>query len=747
MSHDDDLKIENARLRARLAEAEAELQRLRSGSPAGKAVEALSGTRAELLLTLVQQERERLFSVLSMLPGYVCLLTTDHQFRFVNRSFIEQFGDPQGRPCYAALFNREKPCDNCESFRCLEAGSDIVWEWTAPTGSVFEVYDYPFMDADGTQLVLEVGFDITDRKRNEDELRRYRDDLQELVRERTAKLRETNTRFERETAQHKAAAEALAKQHELLDTFFNNSLTCTALLDRDFNFLRVNEAYAAADGRHPEDFPGRNHFDLYPSDAEDIFRQVVQSRQPYHVQARPFVYADNPERGVTYWDWSLVPVLDERGEVDYLFYCLNDVTERTRAEEERKAVIELLQVVNLAPNLEALASALVSHLRQWTGCEGAAVRIRRGETFPVLAAEGYPEELLEAENSLCAFNDTGEVVRDADGKPALECLCGCVLCHSRASDKEYLTDHGSFCVNSSREFLVDHKSDLPERIRGRCIEHGYESLAIVPLKLRDEPFGLLHLCDKRKGVFTESTLLVLEQLADNLAIALAHGAAQADLVRHEEDLRALAAQLAMTEEQQRLSLATVLHDDLCQTLGFMKMKLVALRQPEAAVPTREAATEIEGLLNEAISFTRGLTVELSPPVLQRFGLAAALKWQAERVASKHGLTVECECDEECLLSSETDTILFRSVRELLTNVVKYAQAQRVRIWMTCTDEAATIGVADDGVGFNPNEMRVGDEQGGFGLFSIRESLAHLGGRLEIDSAPGAGTVCTLTMPR
>lgn len=138
--------------------------------------------------------------------------------------------------------------------------------------------------------------------------------------------------------------EELARaQTRLLEQFFESNLTCAVLLDKHFNFIRVNQAYAHACQRDASEFPGRNHFDLYPSDARRIFEDVVSSKKPHVVEARPFEFPDHPEWGVTYWDWTLVPVLDEREEVEVLLFCLNDVTERKRAEQELHAAMNQLR--------------------------------------------------------------------------------------------------------------------------------------------------------------------------------------------------------------------------------------------------------------------------------------------------------------------------------------------------------------------------------------------------------------------
>ncbi len=108
-----------------------------------------------------------------------------------------------------------------------------------------------------------------------------------------------------------------------------------AYMDRDFNFIRVNQAYAEADERTPEFFIGKNHFGLYPSEEnEAIFRHVVEDSEPYFAYEKPFEYAGHPERGVTYWDWSLQPVKEADGTVSGLILILLDVTDRKRAEDE-----------------------------------------------------------------------------------------------------------------------------------------------------------------------------------------------------------------------------------------------------------------------------------------------------------------------------------------------------------------------------------------------------------------------------
>ncbi|MFO7897686.1 MAG: PAS domain-containing protein, partial [Planctomycetota bacterium] len=192
-----------------------------------------------------------------------------------------------------------------------------------------------FVPIPGTDYTNVYGLDISLRKRAEDALMQARADLEHEVEDRTRELSDANRRLRATVDELAQARDELRESTAVVESVFDNTHMLIAYMDRDFNFIRVNRAYAAADGATPDALVGKNHFDLYPDpENERIFRQVVETGQPYYVFARAFEYADNPERGTTYWDWSLQPVIDEAGEVEGLILCLIDVTERRRATQE-----------------------------------------------------------------------------------------------------------------------------------------------------------------------------------------------------------------------------------------------------------------------------------------------------------------------------------------------------------------------------------------------------------------------------
>ena len=137
----------------------------------------------------------------------------------------------------------------------------------------------------------------------------------------------------RQVEEHRRTNQELVKTNELLERFFSISDVLIAYLDSNFNFLRVNQAYANADQRALADFIGKNHFDLFPNaENQAIFESVVRTGTSYVAYEKPFEYAGHPERGISYWDWSLQPVKDPAGQVVALILALTDVTARKQAQ-------------------------------------------------------------------------------------------------------------------------------------------------------------------------------------------------------------------------------------------------------------------------------------------------------------------------------------------------------------------------------------------------------------------------------
>lgn len=222
-----------------------------------------------------------------------------------------------------------------------------------------------------------------------------------------------------------------------------------------------------------------------------------------------------------------------------------------------------------------------------------------------------------------------------------------------------------------------------------------------------------------------------------------------DLVTSHNRLRSLASELTLTEQRERKRLAAELHDHLAQMLVLGRLKLGQFKRLAGAdLAYPEMIKDIEGVLGEALAYTRTMVADLAPPILHEFGLPTALKWLSDYMR-RYELTVRFE--EEGLpslkLPEDRAVLLFQSVRELLMNCHKHAGTDEATVSLTFENGRLRLQVRDEGRGFDSAGGTAEEETASqFGLFSIRERMRALGGWFDIDSQPGRGTTVTLTMP-
>jgi two-component system nitrate/nitrite sensor histidine kinase NarX len=267
----------------------------------GASMDITERTRTAELLREQNQLINTVFESLAH-PFYV-IDANDYTIKMANSAAYR--GELPGTvTCYALTHRRDSPCSDrglaCPLLRIKQTKQPAVVEHThfdrRGEQRFFEVRGHPIFDENGqVTQIIEYTLDITERRRTQDVLQ--------------------------ETTQ-------------LLETILDHTTMAVAYLDTQFNFIRVNRAYARVDEREPSFFPGKNHFDLVPdAESETIFRRVVETGEPYLAYARRFEYPEHPERGVSYWDWSLVPIQDAAGTATGLVLSLMDVTKRKQAEQ------------------------------------------------------------------------------------------------------------------------------------------------------------------------------------------------------------------------------------------------------------------------------------------------------------------------------------------------------------------------------------------------------------------------------
>lgn len=216
--------------------------------------------------------------------------------------------------------------------------------------------------------------------------------------------------------------------------------------------------------------------------------------------------------------------------------------------------------------------------------------------------------------------------------------------------------------------------------------------------------------------------------------------------RYAERLSSMAADLTITEDRERRRLAEELHDRVGQTLAAAAIHLKAARDDPTGCSSA-SADHLAVLLERAIGEVRAITTELAPSILYELGLGPALQWQCDDLEKLHHLRVHLSADvDDSGVTDDAKTVLFRAARELLVNVSKHADVKEAWLSLDELPGWLQLTVLDNGRGCDPGKV-TGSGESGFGLFSIRDRLPHLGGEFEVESAPGEGTCVTLRVPR
>jgi signal transduction histidine kinase len=216
------------------------------------------------------------------------------------------------------------------------------------------------------------------------------------------------------------------------------------------------------------------------------------------------------------------------------------------------------------------------------------------------------------------------------------------------------------------------------------------------------------------------------------------------LERHSEDaesqMRELSQQLVNTQEEERKNLSRELHDHVAQVLTGLRMELGRVeRMAAGAAP---AIAECKKLVDDMFRTVRNLALGLRPSMLDDFGLQAALEWHVRDFMTRYAINVDLDLDGEFdTLPDKHRTCVYRVVQEAMTNCVRHAQAQNIRIRVASVGGQLLVTVTDDGVGLNPANRR-----NGLGLRGIDERVKELAGTLTISRQPRRGTELTVRLP-
>jgi PAS domain S-box-containing protein len=540
------------------------------------------------------------------------------------------------------------------------------------------------------------------------------------------------------TKRHRAK-EALVESQRRLSTLISNlpGMAYRCRNDQDWTMTFVSEGSLELTGYRPDELRD-NHVVPYgdlihPEDRGRVWQSVQtalaaggQYQVTYRIvtpEGQKWVWEQG--RGVTYNEGEVVAI--EGFVTDVSERVMNEqlleqrVEKRTEEIEQRRRVAEglrgILQELNSTRSLDEVLDYIV---RQATDLLGAQAGLlsrfennEKGVTFE--ASYGFPPQLAAVTSASVGYSSGYQA-----------------LFHRRPI---HVLDFHAYV----QRMKADPEVGLTEKDKGwyaQLADH-YQSVLAAPIIVQNAVYGGLVLYYRDQRAFTKDD--------DELAVSLAH---QAALAIENARLRLQAEQAAVMEERQRL--ARELHDSVSQALYGIGLGARTARKlldrgtldPDERAKLVAPLDYVLSLADAGLTEMRGLIFELHPDALEKEGLAAALKRQAETLRARHKLTVKAELCEEPEVGPGAKEALYRIAQEALNNTVKHAHAEHIDLRLQCRDETLALEIADDGVGFDPHRTYPGH----LGLRSMRERVVQLGGKLVIQSASGGGTSIQVSIP-
>jgi len=322
-------------------------------------------------------------------------------------------------------------------------------------------------------------------------------------------------------------------------------------------------------------------------------------------------------------------------------------------------------------------------------------------------------------------------------------VCGCVaLCGQRIISEDIQNS------NDPRTSLVK--------------SFGVQAYCCHPLLAQEKLIGTLSFGTTTRTKFSDDEIVLMKSVSDQVAVAMQRLQTEKKLQQlnkslmeqvaqrtalaegRARQLQKLAVELIEAEEKERQKISQLLHDDLQQLLASAKMQLQAAME---TIPQDTLLKNVEHLVIEAISKSRHLSHELSPPVLHHTSLVASLIWLIQKMDAQFGLCVTLNADDvDSFVNAPLKVFIFRTVQELLFNIVKHSETKNASIALCTSNNSLVLSVSDQGKGFDPSILNNIGKSSGLGLLSIRERTSLMGGNLSIETAIDQGCHITLILP-
>lgn len=634
-------------------------------------------------------------NILSSLNDGILIIDRDYTIIYANEKVVELCGNPKdeilGKKCHLVFHGSPSPCAQNAIAQTKPCAHQVVFtqrqslamkhHHLMPDGStkIFEIAAAPLRDKDGTVY-------------------RFIQVLRDI------------------TVQEKLREE-LAVSHHTLETIFTNVPFVISFIDKEMRVIRLNPAMEALVRIKAEEAGGRHCYDCFGQYAHDASRcgreKICDACQV------PITLFDGKRRshermvGDRIFEVITSPVRDAGGAIIGAMEVGYDITERHEARLAlRESENHYRVLFESSPNVLCIAdfSGIVEGLAE------------------IALAGSVPYETF--------FRDNPRELAACLSRLRISHVNQAALNLFGATSQQELID-GLFTVIGAET--------VPQTAGGVCAIGRGESSFEDEIVLYHLQTGARIYCVLRWNVvpgFEESYQRVILSLTDISARKIVED----KLVDHRAHLWKLSARLVEAEEAERRLIARELHDKLGQSLTVLGVNLHILRQEYPPGQKSEQGKRIDdslGLIEEMTEKVRNIMADLRPPMLDDYGLGAALRWYGGIFGKRFGIPCLVQGAEIPRLPVPVEMMLFRVVQEALNNVAKHSGASRVDIRSALTGGRLTLAVQDNGKGMPEAVDADRPETLKLGFVSMGERVESVGGTLAVTSAPGAGTVVSV----
>jgi signal transduction histidine kinase len=298
--------------------------------------------------------------------------------------------------------------------------------------------------------------------------------------------------------------------------------------------------------------------------------------------------------------------------------------------------------------------------------------------------------------------------------------------------------------SSEKEITREKGTDLlPPEFAALLGKDGLIALEVFPLHASDQPLGMLAIAREHGEYYTEDEISFVGSLASSIALAIQNARLFEQFSESQNQLRGLSQQLVQMQENQYRHLAKELHDRVGQDMTAININLNIMQTLLPQTISKDVISRLadtEKLVQESVARMRSIMAEFRPPMLDQYGLAAALYWYSEQYTRRTNIAVKVDDQylKDTRLPSELEIALFRIAQEALNNAAKHAKASQVNIELMESQGNILMTITDDGVGFDTKTQGI-SSPGHWGVTNMQERARAINGELLLRSVPGQGT--------